>query len=72
MIELMWVAAGTIVGLLISTVLIPPTRKESSVPMPNDPLPYHTPSGCVKLDSIEVPCPAEADSLNVLASLTSK
>ena len=72
MFELMWIVAGTIVGLLISTILIPPTRKESSVPMPNDPYPYHTPTGCVKIDSTEVPCPAEADSLNVLASLAHK
>jgi hypothetical protein len=72
MIELLWVVAGTIVGLLISTVLVPPTRKESTVPMPNDPYPYHTPSGCVRVVSTEVPCPVEADSLNVLASIGNK
>ena len=72
MFEILWIAAGAIVGLLISTVLVPPTRKETAVPVPNDPDPYHTPTGCVRVASTEVPCPADADSLNVLASLAHK
>jgi hypothetical protein len=68
MLELRWVVAGVILGLLISTVLIPPTRKESNVPVPNDPSVYHTPTGCVRVNSEEVPCVDDADSLNLLAS----
>jgi hypothetical protein len=68
MIELRWIVAGVILGLLISTILIPPTRKEPKVPVPNDDSIYHTPSGCVHISSDEVPCTAEPDSLNLLAS----
>jgi len=69
MLELPWVAGGIIVGMLISTVLIPPTRKVKSVPQPNDSSVYHTDTGCVRFDAVEVPCVAGADSLNLLASL---
>lgn len=72
MIQLIWVAAGVIFGMLISTVLIPPSRKVSSVPRPNDSGVYHTDTGCVHVESTEVPCGEEADSFNLLASLTKK
>ena len=69
MIELRWVVAGLIVGLLIATVLVPPTRKKMSVPSPADNSVYHTDTGCVRFSAVEVPCTAESDSLNLLASL---
>jgi hypothetical protein len=72
MIELRWLSAGVIFGLLVSTILIPPTRKQVRIPQPNDPSVYHTETGCVRFTSVEVPCVQEADSLNVLASLTKK
>jgi hypothetical protein len=72
MIQLKWLIAGLIVGLLISTVLIPPTRKKISIPRPNDSSIYHTDSGCVRFVAVEVPCVSEPDSLNLLASLTKK
>jgi hypothetical protein len=72
MIELGWLAAGLIFGLLISTVVIPPTRKKVSVPQPNDSSIYHTDTGCVRFAATEVPCVEEADSFNVIASLHKK
>ena len=68
MLQLKWIVGGLIVGMLISTVLIPPTRKENQVPVPNDPSVYHTPTGCVQIESVEVPCVEDSDSLNLLAS----
>jgi hypothetical protein len=72
MFELRWIAAGVITGLLISTVMVPPTRKMVSVPVPHDNSTYHTPTGCVRLNTMEVPCGAEPDSFNLLASLAKK
>ena len=72
MIQLKWLIAGLIVGLLISTVLIPPTRKKISIPQPNDSSIYHKDSGCVRFDAVEVLCVSEPDSLNLLASLSKK
>ena len=68
MLELRWIVAGLILGLLISTVTIPPTRKIKSVPQPYDSDVYHTQTGCVRFRSEEVPCVEGADSLNLLAS----
>jgi hypothetical protein len=68
MIELKWLIGGLIVGLLISAVVIPPTRKKITIPQPNDSSVYHTESGCVKFEAIEVPCVHDADSLNLLAA----
>jgi hypothetical protein len=72
MIQIIWVAAGVILGMLISTILIPPSRKVSAVPRPNDTGLYHTDTGCVRIQSIEVPCGQESDSFNLIASLTKK
>jgi hypothetical protein len=72
MLELPWLVAGVISGLLISTVLIPPTRNIPAVPEPHDPSVYKTETGCIRFATEEVPCPAEADSLNLLASLAKK
>jgi hypothetical protein len=69
MIEVRWVFAGAIVGLLISTVLVPPARKVKTLPQPHDTSTYQTESGCIRFVSEEVPCTAETDSLNLLASL---
>lgn len=68
MIELKWLVAGLIFGLLLSTVIIPPTRKKKAVPQPHDSSVYHTDTGCVRFEAIEVPCVQEADSLNLLAA----
>lgn len=72
MIELPWVAAGVILGMLLATVFVPPTRKQKVLPSPYDPSTYHTEEGCVKFVSEEVPCTQDPDSLNLLASLTKK
>lgn len=68
MIQLKWLVAGLIFGLLVSTVVIPPTRKKITIPQPNDASIYHTDTGCVRFDAVEVPCVQEADSLNLLAA----
>lgn len=72
MIQLRWLVAGLVVGLLIATVLVPPTRKKMSVPSPADNSIYHTDTGCVRFTAVEVPCTAESDSLNLLASVAKK
>ena len=72
MIDLRWFVAGLILGMLLSTVFIPPTRKLKSVPSPNDSSVYHTDTGCIRFVSEEVPCVQGADSLNLLASLGTK
>ncbi len=72
MIDIRWFIAGLILGMLMSTVFIPPTRKLKSVPSPNDSSVYHTDTGCIRFVSEEVPCVQGADSLNLLASLGTK
>ena len=72
MIELRWLVAGLVIGLLIATVIVPPTRKKLSVPSPADRSVFHTETGCVRFTAVEVPCVEGADSLNALASLAKK
>ena len=72
MIELRWLVGGLVSGLLIATVLVPPTRKKLSVPSPADNSIYHTDTGCVRFTAVEVPCTADSDSMNLLASLAKK
>jgi len=68
LIQLHWVVAGLLSGLVIGTVFNPPTRKVPSVPHPGDPEVFHTETGCVRFVATEVPCTAEPDSLNLLAT----
>lgn len=68
MIQIKWLVGGLLFGLLLSTVVIPPTRKKITIPQPNDSSVYHTQTGCVRFDAVEVPCVQEADSLNLLAA----
>lgn len=68
MFEAHWIVAGVIVGLLIGTVMIPPTRKIKVLPQPHDDTTYHVDSGCVRFVAEEVPCTQDSDSLNLLAS----
>ena len=68
MLDIRWIVVGLVTGLLISTVTVPPSRKTKSVPSPNDNGLYHTDTGCVRFTAMEVPCVAETDSLNLLAS----
>jgi hypothetical protein len=67
-----WLVAGIIIGMLIASVMVPPTRKEIALPQPEDPTIYFTDTGCVRIVSTEVPCGQEADSLNLIASLGKK
>lgn len=68
MLEAKWVVAGAIIGMLISTVLVPPTRKRKVLPSPTETGTFHVDTGCVRFISEEVPCTAEPESLNLLAS----
>jgi hypothetical protein len=68
MFEVKWIAVGVIVGMLIGTVMVPPTRKVKVLPQPHDSSTYQVDTGCVRFVSEEVPCTAEPDSLNLLAS----
>jgi len=72
MFHLTWILAGVIVGMLIARIIIPPTRREVAVPTPHDHDVFHTDTGCVRTNAIEVPCGVEADSFNLLASLNKK
>jgi hypothetical protein len=72
MFQVVWIAAGAIVGMLIACIVIPPTRKQVSVPTPHDRGVFHTDTGCIRTNAIEVPCGEEADSFNLLASLSKK
>ena len=72
MIELRWLVAGLIVGMLLSSVFVPPTRKLKTVPAPNDSSIYHTNTGCIRFISEEVPCVQGGESLNLLASVGKK
>jgi hypothetical protein len=72
MLQLRWIIVGVVVGMLLSTVFIPPTRKVKTVPSPHDNSVYHTDTGCVRFTAVEVPCVAEPDSLNLLASNNDK
>ena len=58
--------------MLIACIIIPPTRKEVAVPTPHDNDIFHTDTGCVRTNAIEVPCGVESDSFNLLASLNKK
>lgn len=68
MLDIRWIVVGLITGLLMSTVVIPPARKTKALPSPHDNSIYHTDTGCVRFTAVEVPCVAEPDSLNLLAS----
>ena len=72
MFEIQRIVAGVVVGMLISCIVVPPARKQVSVPSPHDTDVFHTDTGCVRTHAIEVPCGAEADSFNLLASLSKK
>jgi hypothetical protein len=68
MIQIQWVVAGLLTGMIISAVFIPPTRKTAGLPSPGNPEVFHTETGCVRFEATEVPCTAEPDSLNLLAA----
>ena len=74
MIDLKWLCIGLLCGLLIGAVLVPPTRKKPVIPSPSDMGRVFAAEtgGCIKLNMTEVPCVAEPDSLNVLASFSAK
>jgi hypothetical protein len=69
MIQPLWVTAGVIVGMLLACVIIPPARKHPEVPQPHDRGVFHTDTGCVRANAIEVPCDESSVSFNLLAGV---
>ena len=63
-----WIFIGFLTGMLVVAVFVPPARKETNLPTPNDNLKYHTESGCVKFKTQEVACTPKTTSLNFIAS----
>jgi hypothetical protein len=59
---------GALLGVILSAVMAPPTRKSKQVPTPNDPTTYKVDTGCVRVRASEVPCTADTDSLNLLGT----
>ena len=68
MIEVTWLIVGFLTGLILGAVFVPPTRKSVGVPSPGGKEVFQTETGCVRFEATEVPCTAEPDSLNLLAS----
>lgn len=67
--SLPYLFAGALVGILISAVMSPPTRKTPHVPTPHDDTTYKLDTGCIRAKAVEVPCTSETDSLNLLGLL---
>jgi|688.fasta_scaffold00940_8 hypothetical protein len=58
--------AGVLLGVVISSVMAPPTRKVRHTPTPHDDTTYKVETGCIRARATEVPCTANTDSLNLL------
>lgn len=73
MFDLWYIFAGFLVGMLITTVFIPPTMNQKMMPDPARPnLVFKNPkvgNGFFNIRSIEVPCTGEVDSLNLMSIL---
>lgn len=68
MINLFWLFAGAVVGLLLVSVFTPPNRNIPSLPTPDSNNIFKTPKGCVKFNVDEVECTPDSTSLNFIAS----
>lgn len=68
LLSLPYLFAGVLVGLVLSAIVSPPSRKVPQAPTPNDRNVYKLDTGCIHVKATEVPCTAETDSLNLLAS----
>lgn len=66
--QLPYLFAGLLAGLIIGSVSSPPTRKVPKAPTPNDQSVYRTETGCVRVRAVEVACPYNPDSLNLLGA----
>lgn len=64
--SLPYLFAGALVGVVLSAVMSPPTRKTPHVPTPYDDTTYKVDTGCIRAKATEVPCTSETDSLNLL------
>jgi hypothetical protein len=71
-----YIFVGFLVGMIISSVFVPPTSNVKMLPDPKDPNRiFKNPkvaNGYFQVKSIEVPCTSETDSLNLLSSLDKK
>ena len=73
MFSLSYVFAGFLIGMLVTTVFVPPTMYKKTMPDPARPnLVFKNPkveNGFFNVRSIEVPCTGEVDSLNLMSIL---
>ena len=73
MFDLWYIFGGFLVGMLVTTVFIPPTSHKKMMPDPARPnLVFKNPKvekGFFNVRSIEVPCTGEVDSLNLMSML---
>jgi hypothetical protein len=73
MLNPLYIFAGFLVGMLITTVFIPPTLNQKMMPDPARPnMVFKNPkveNGFFNIRSIEVPCTGEVDSLNLMSML---
>jgi hypothetical protein len=73
MFDLWYIFAGFLIGMLITTVFVPPTMNQKMMPDPARPnLVFKNPkvgNGFFNIRSIEVPCTGEVDSLNLMSIL---
>ncbi len=67
MIALPWIFAGFVLGMILTTIFTPASRMVRTVPAPDDVHSFKTPTGCVRVRSVQVPCTSDAVSLNILA-----
>lgn len=68
MLSVFWAFVGFLVGLLLTSVFLPPLRNIPDVPLPGTQTSMYTGSGCVKFKAEEVPCTKNAVPLNLVAS----
>lgn len=69
----LFVFAGFIFGLIVTSVFVPPDMNNKMLPDPKKPdLVFKNPkiaNGFFSVKSIEVPCTNETDSLNLISAL---
>jgi hypothetical protein len=73
MFDCWYIFAGFLVGLVVTSLFVPPNMNKKLLPDPKRPeLVFKNPkvdNGFFQVRSIEVPCTKETDSLNLLSGL---
>lgn len=66
MLSVPWLFIGAITGLIIVSVFKPQVRDIPTIPTPSDIGLFHTKTGCINVQALEVDCSPNAVSLNIL------